>query len=259
MKKALIMAAAAIMAIAATSCIIEKRPASDRATADAEAIVMAIKAEKFSSVNVGGAVTLILTQGETDSIRLDGDAKDVARYTVKQDGDKLFIRQKDNITFLNKMSSSGKVTVYASTPDLSHIEAAGACSIIMDKPVSFNSLSILVSGATDIDIDSITVNTLKIRSSGASDIDIDHATVKDEFVSQLTGAGALEACVVGAENVSVNAAGAGSCEIRLKDCGDVVCSMSGAASADISGNARSISKDKSGAASIDTDDLKLGK
>lgn len=259
MKKALIIAAAAILTVATTSCIIEKRPASDRATADAEAVVTAIKAERFSSVNVGGAVTLILTQGETDSVRIDGDAKDVTRYTVKQDGDKLFIRQKDNISFLNKMSGSGKVTVYASTPDLSNIEAAGACSIIMDKPVSLNTLSILVNGASDVDIDSIAVNTLKIRSNGASDIDIDHATIRDEFVSQLNGAGSLEAYIIGAENVSVSAAGAGSCELRLKDCGDVVCSMSGAASADISGNARSISKDKSGAGSIDTDDLKLGK
>lgn len=259
MKKSLIIVAAAVMAIATTSCIIEKRPASDRAAADAGAVVTAVKAERFSSLNVSGAVTLILTQGETDSIRLDGDAKDVARYTVKQDGDKLLIRQKDNISFLNRIGNSGKVTVYASTPDLSYIEAAGACSIIMDKPVSFNSLSILVNGASEVDIDSIAVNTLKISSNGASDIDIDHAAVRNGFVSQLNGAGSLDAYIVGAESVSLSAAGAGSCDISLKDCGDVVCSMSGAASADISGNARSISKDKSGAGSIDTDNLKLGK
>lgn len=259
MKKVLIIATAAVMAIATTSCIIEKRPASDRAAAEAGAVVTAVKAERFSSLNVSGALTLVLSQGETDSIRLDGDAKDVARYTVKQDGDKLSIRQKDDISIFSKMQSFGKVTVFVSTPELSYIEAAGACSVIIDKPVAFNSLSILVNGASDIDIDSIAVNSLKIRSNGASDIDIDHAAVKDEFVSQLNGAGSLDACIIGTENVSLSAAGAGSCDIKLKDCGDVVCSMSGAASANISGNARSISKDKSGAGSIDADDLKLGK
>ena len=258
MKKILSIAiTACLMASMFTSCIIEKRNEclNENLT---HANSLTFKVNEFDVLDVDGACKVMYTQGAADTVRVEGEPRDVAQFEWSQEGNKLTMDMKNKIAVINLYNPSSQVTVYISSTTLTDVELCGASDLYMDEPVKFDKLRLKSDGASTIGLTDFTAESLRITASGASNMKIKKANV-GTFDLNMSGAGDINANVIGAENVDARLAGAAAMDMNLTECGDVNVEVSGAGSVTLSGDARSISKSKSGAASIDIDDLKITK
>lgn len=259
MKHTFAFAAAALtVSTLFSSCIIEKRNATSCSSSQGDTTAY-FKIDDFDKIDIHGYCTFIYTQGASDSIRIEGDAQELSRVEVSQDNSELSVKWKKTVSILGiNTTRHSDIRIYASSKMLSNIEMDGACDLQIDEPVTFGDLQITTSGASDIKIKDITAHDFRVSSSGASDINIDNANVKS-FYTRISGAGDVDANIKNADKIGIKVSGSADADINLADCGDIDVSISGAGSISISGNARSLSKSKSGLASIDTDNLTLDK
>lgn len=255
MKRLISLAIAVVTAIAMTACVIEKRHAQDGSPRDGLCAV-AFKADNFERVILGGSVTLVYTQGPTDSIRIECAEEDKEDLEVEQDGNQLSISLKGRQRGFGR-GSSRKVFAYASSPSLTRIDARGACGIKMKEPVKFGDLRIMGSGASDVEIRDIAADALRIETSGAGNVKID-AAAATEFRVEISGAGNVEAKLRKSERVDVQVSGAGDIDLDLEECGDVTCQVSGAGNIALRGDARSANTTANGAGRVDKSDLRIG-
>lgn len=255
MKRFIALAVTAATAIAMTACVIEKRHAQDESPRNRQSVVT-FRADSFEHVTLGGSVSLVYTQGPTDSIRIECAEEDKDGLEVEQSGNELRISQKGRQRGFWPGSSS-KVVAYVSSPTLTSIDAGGACGIKMKEPVKFGDLSIMVSGASDIDIRDIAANALSVETSGASKVSIGSAAAA-KFRVGISGAGKLEAKLHKSERVDVQVSGAGDIDLDLEECGEVKCEVSGAGNIALRGDARSVDASASGAGRVDKGDLRIG-
>lgn len=103
----------------------------------------------------------------------------------------------------------------------------------------------------------ITAPDLKeINIAGAGVFESDKINTS-EFSAQINGAGVFDIKNLTAEKTAFAIFGAGHIEANLADCGDVDVQVSGAGSVELTGNARSLTKNTSGMAVVETDKLSL--
>lgn len=255
MKRFISFAIAVVVAVAVSACIVEKRHAEDGSLRDGQ-VSMTFKVDSFERIDLGGSVTLVFTQGATDSLRVECAEGDRENIAVEQSGNRLRITKKGR----ERNSSfrlDDKVVAYVSSPTLSRIEVSGACGIKMKEPVKFGNLRVVGSGASDIEIRDIAADALRIETSGAANVKIDDATVVEFFVG-ISGAGNMEAKLRKSELVDVQVSGAGDIDLELEECGDVKCQVSGAGKIDLSGDARSVDTSTSGAGRVSKSGLRIG-
>ncbi len=258
MKKILSIATAVcLVASMLTSCIIEKRNECINENLTG-ANSLTFKVNEFEVLDVDGACKVMYTQGAADTVRVEGEPRDIAQFEWSQEGNKLTMGMKNKIAVINLYNTTSQVTIYVSSTKLTDVELYGVSDLYMDEPVKFDKFKLKSDGASTIGLTDFTAESLRITASGASNMKIKKANV-GMFNLNMSGTGDIKANVIGAENVDARLAGAAAMDMNLTECGDVNVEVSGAVSVTVMGNARSISKNKSGVASIDIDDLKITK
>lgn len=195
----------------------------------------------FTIVEADGDIKLIVTQGDTKPVKIEGDENLLSYIEVVQEGDKVMIRTKEDINLI----PSGDLNVYVSSPTYKSIEVSGSSDIVgQNKITSSEELTLQASGAGDIQME---VDAPKITTgiSGSGSIKLKGQT-KDLDID-LSGAGHAYCYDLLTENTNVQISGAGSAQVyasvKLK------ADVSGAGNISYKGNA-SVSQDISGAGSV---------
>lgn len=189
-----------------------------------EANAQVRQVEAFTSISVGGALNVIITQGSQPTVV-------VAASDVKL-RDKIFTRVEDGTLHLgmsgNHFNTNGRqwMRVYIAVPDLKKIGAGGASDVLIEGIFKAANLEIALSGASDFR-GHIEGDRLKLAASGSSDIDIkgkaDRVEVALSGASDLNGRGLVaRVCEIGASGSSdaqisiteqIKASASGSCDI----------------------------------------------
>jgi Putative auto-transporter adhesin, head GIN domain len=199
----------------------------------------------FTEVEADGDIKLIVIQGDTRPVKIEGDENLLSYIEVSQDGDRVRIQTKEGVNLI----PTGNLNVYVSSPVYKSIEVSGSSDIIgQNKITSSEELNLQASGAGDIQMD---VDAPKITSgiSGSGSIKLRGQT-KDLDID-LSGAGHAYCYDLLTENTTVQISGAGSAQVyasvKLK------ADVSGAGNISYKGNA-SVSQDISGAGSVNKAD-----
>lgn len=256
MKKAIYALAASAILFSLTSCVIEKRHASDGSlnggyVSRSEAI------KPFSELYVSGYAEIIFTQGPTDSVRIEASKETVDLVTVEQDGETLYISKKNSPKKINLWGSDDHIYVYLASPNLEKLNLSGANDFTVNDSLLTDNFDVVIAGAGDLKINKLVAsNSVTVSLSGAGDADLDNLTAKS-FVLNMSGAGDVDAKIHDTQTVKVGISGAGDADLDLDSCGDVYVRTSGAADVTLKGDAETFDFSKSGAGSIDYGKLKV--
>lgn len=255
MKKTFAIIASVSLALATCSCIIEKRHSADGTLAPGLA-GNSFKVEEFDKLDLSGSGTIIYTQAPADSILIEGKPEDIKLLELTQEGSTVHIGWKDRNVKRFRNGAHGRINIYVSSLNLTDVHLSGSSDFHAKKLIKVDDLRISSSGASDIKIDRIEGNSIKVGTSGAGDIEIDSAAI-NTFFARTSGAGDIEASLYNTDEVDIHVSGAGDVNLDVNNCGDINLDISGAASIDLKGTARSLTKNKSGMASINTDNLTI--
>jgi len=195
----------------------------------------------FTEVEADGDIKLIVTQGDTRPIKIEGDENILSYIEVIQEGNRIKVQTREGVHLI----PSGDLNVYVSSPTYKSIEVSGSSDIVgQNRITSSDELNLQASGAGDIQME---VDAPKITSgiSGSGSIKLKGQT-KDLDID-LSGSGHAYCYELLTENTTVQISGAGSAQVyasvKLK------ADVSGAGNISYKGNA-SVTQDISGVGSV---------
>jgi len=179
----------------------------------------------FDAIKVGGAINLVIKQGNQHSVSVQTDENLQSRVTVKVTNGMLTLSCKD-------MQNPTKLDVYVTVVKLKSINASGAAKVTGETPFKSDVFSLKTSGAAKVKMQIETNNfdnetsgaanntltldakTAKTEISGAGNVNMKGSVVK--HTTEISGAGNLKAleCITDYTDASVS--GAGSAEVLAR-------------------------------------------
>jgi hypothetical protein len=193
----------------------------------------------FSSLDVGGAFKVYLTQGNTEKLVVEADADEIKEIVTEVVGGELRIYTKSNWH-----GNFGEMAIYLTFKQLESIDFSGAVEVQSDSPLTFNDLDMDVSGAAEVTLD-MTAAKLDAEFSGASELTFT-GTCEKGYI-EISGASELAAESMVFTNLVIELSGAS--EARVNATGELNIDASGASSVRYKGGAR-LTVDTSGASSV---------
>ncbi len=193
----------------------------------------------FTGIKVSDAFSIIVSQSETNSVKVDADEKLQSQIKTEVKEGVLTISAEGNL------KSDKPVVIAIGVKSLSSLDASGSTDVNGENQLVCDKVTIESSGAGDVHLD-IKANEIKTKISGAGDITLKGATqLLDASVS---GAGDLKASSLEAEKAKITVSGAGDAKINVKQSLDA--DVSGAGSIIYKGNPTERNVSISGAGSV---------
>jgi hypothetical protein len=160
----------------------------------------------FDQLSVGGAFDVYLTQGDSESVRVEADENLLPLVeTIVRNG-RLVVRSRENI------GEAKELNVYITFKNLTEIEASGACEIEGKGQLTFGALTLNGSGASEVDL-TLTANRIEGEYSGASEVDLEGSADVCDF--RLSGASELDAQELVVGQMSIDLSGASEAAVQV--------------------------------------------
>ena len=213
----------------------------ERVKGDGNVTTETLPITDFKGVDVGGAIDLYLTQGDTYSVKVVTDQNLHQYIEVKKDGSVLRVHPTRN----TNLDATGKIKVYVTAPSFASIEASGACTVTSEtKLTSQAGIDVDLTGASKAELD-LNAPNVGIEASGASGVSLKGET-KNLSVNG-SGSSSIKAFELLSETADVDISGASDADVyaSVKLNGQ----SSGASTIRYKGNAQA-TVDKSGAGTV---------
>lgn len=215
----------------------------------------------FNALNIHGAVEVVISQGDKESVRIEGDEVGKSILVIKNDKKTLevYTENKKNLKI-----SSFKLIVYITINNLTEIECSGASDLKSTGELNFDNIKLSFSGASDINL-TLNAQTIDLSISGASDakLNVKAQTMNADIhgASDVILAGSvptLELKSSGASDVkaekldvkdgNISCFGASVTKVRITD--NINMDVSGASDLTIKGNPKIGTKSVTGASKV---------
>lgn len=165
-------------------------------------------AKDFQRIDVGGAYSIEIRQGNDFAVSADGERDDVESIDVVVNNGTLEVKNKNDFNiFKNQKRRVGLVIIL---PTLRSVELSGANKTRISGFRNLDRLDVGLTGATSSDID-VTTDRLEVSASGASKVILRGRARTAEF--SLAGACKLEATEMSIDEADVKAVGASKAEL----------------------------------------------
>lgn len=193
----------------------------------------------FTGISFGVAGKLILEQGNSFSVVLEGDKDYLEEIETRVKDETLIIRNDRWLSRGNK-----KVTAYITMPVINDLSVSGSGNIVAEK-IEAGDLEISVSGSGDIDLGRLVAGSVDCSISGSGTIEIGGGTGGDGQLS-ISGSGKYMGDEFALKYLDVSISGSGTCysmveeklEARVSGSGDVYYSGSPNVDARVSGSGK---------------------
>lgn len=106
--------------------------------------------KNFNGVAVAGPINVIVTLGNSEGCRLEGDAEALASIVTEVKGNILVIRPQTSITSWSRKYEGKKITAYVSAKELASLTVSGDGNLTVNGKISTGSLTTTVSGSGNI-------------------------------------------------------------------------------------------------------------
>jgi hypothetical protein len=196
------------LALALTSCGFPVRYTTVRGTGNA--ITQIRRVSGFDAVELSGVGTLIIEQGNTESLEITAQENLLPYLESRVMGGKLNLGVED---FVN-VQPTADIVYRLKVIDLSSIETSGLGDV-KAASLETNSLRVQISGSGKITIENLQANELSIKVSGLGDIRL--AGRVDEQRVELSGAGTYHAGDLESVSVEISISGSGNAVIWAKE------------------------------------------
>lgn len=186
----------------------------------------------FDEISTSGPQDIVITLGDTPSVRAEGSPEALAQLEAVVEGDTLTIRPKRGFNWSNwrRLSSA---TFHVTLPQLRSIAQAGSGNVRIDR-IEGDSFESSIAGSGELTIGQLQVDEADFNIGGGGNITAS-GTARETRVA-IGGSGDVGAAALRAETASVSIAGSGDVELTVTDEANV--SILGSGNVDIDGPGR---------------------
>ncbi len=200
----------------------------------------------FNGINVAGSFDVYITQGSTESVKVEAPSDVIDRIITEVNGGVLKVYNKnDGWNWGDWFGHHKKIVVYVVVKDVNSINLSGSGDVFFKEGITTNSLNLHVSGSGDM-TGRVEVKTLESSISGSGDMKLSgHA---GSCTVSLVGSGDYTARNLLTVNTAVRVTGSGDAQINASE--KVDASVQGSGDVHYTGGARNINSNKTGSGDI---------
>ncbi|HZY36786.1 MAG TPA: head GIN domain-containing protein [Mucilaginibacter sp.] len=200
----------------------------------------------FHAIDVAGSYDVYITQGTTESVKVEAPSDMMSHIKTDVDNGVLRIYNKnDHFHWGDLWGHHQKIRVYVVAKDLNAISVSGSGDASFRDGIRANSLKLNVSGSGDM-TGRVEAKTLESDISGSGDMKLSgHA---DNSTVSVVGSGDFTARSLTTMSTTVQVSGSGDAQIYASDKLDA--SVVGSGDVSYSGHPKSVHKSKSGSGDI---------
>lgn len=204
----------------------------------------------FNAVNLAGSFDVYITQGSTESVKVEAPDNVINHIITEVNGGVLKIYNKNDNGFHwgDMFGSHKRIVVYVTAKDLNSISVTGSGDMFFKEGIHTNALKLRVSGSGDL-TGKVDVKILESSISGSGDVKLS-GRAESSTVS-VVGSGDFSARSLITVNTSVHVAGSGDASVNASS--KVNASVSGSGDIRYTGGAKIVSSSKSGSGDIERD------
>jgi len=199
----------------------------------------------FNAVSVSGSFDVIITQGSTESVKVDAPSEVIGRIITEVEGGVLKIYTKRDSNFNWSWGNNKKMIIYVSIKDVNAISLAGSGDVYFKDGIKANSLKLKLTGSGDVS-GKIDVRSVETSISGSGDITVS-GRAETSAVS-VVGSGDFTGQNLVTNTTSVRVAGSGDARVNASE--KIEASVVGSGDIHYTGGAKNISSSKAGSGSV---------
>jgi hypothetical protein len=187
--------------------------------------------KNFNGVAAGGPIEVIITIGNSESIKFEGDAEAISTLVTEVKGNILIIRPKTSWTSWSHKYENKKIIARISAKNISSLTMSGNGSIKVNGTVQATELATTLSGSGTINAN---VNADKVTSviSGSGVVNLTGTT--DDADVTVSGSGKFSGKTLNMNNLNTRISGSGSVNVKVDD--NIKALVSGSGRVNYSGN-----------------------
>jgi hypothetical protein len=200
----------------------------------------------FHAVDVAGSFDVYISQGSTESVKVEAPADVINRIVTEVDGGVLRIYNKhDSFNWGDLWGHHKKIVVYVVAKNLNSISLTGSGDAFFKDGITANALRLNISGSGDL-TGRVEAKNLECSISGSGDMKLSgHAETAGV---DLVGSGDFTARNLLTANCAVRVSGSGDAQVNASERIDA--SVSGSGDVRYTGAAKTVNSRKSGSGDI---------
>ncbi|MDB5157690.1 MAG: hypothetical protein JWR50_2397 [Mucilaginibacter sp.] len=198
----------------------------------------------FHAVDVSGSFDVYITQGNTESVKVDAPADVIHNILTEVNGGTLSISTKSHFTW-RSMFNNKKMVIYVTIKNVNRIALTGSGDVFFKDGINANSLSLELTGSGDL-YGKVNAKGLESTLTGSGDVKISGHANNQKI--EVTGSGDYSAHGLTTTNTSVSVGGSGDASVNVS--GNLKASVTGSGDIHYSGSPKYVSKSKSGSGDI---------
>ncbi|MGY3053589.1 hypothetical protein ACVWYG_001789 [Pedobacter sp. UYEF25] len=187
--------------------------------------------KNFSAIVAGGPIDVVVTLGNSESCRFEGDAEAIATLLAQVEGSTLVIRPQMSWKSWERKYSGKKITAYVAAKKLSSFTMSGSGSMEVKGTVNVSELSVVLSGSGNLSLSSKSKNISAVLS-GSGKLNIT-GEANDASIT-LSGSTIFQGKDFSVTNLSAQMSGSGVVNIEVSD--NINAVISGSASVNYTGD-----------------------
>ena len=206
MRKTLLIAAAALFLSATVKA---QKKNKETIEGNGNIVTKDVPVSSFESLKASGVYELKLSQGSSESVKIEADENLQQYFTVRNEGKQLVIEMKD---VKNKnMKLKNKLRVYVSFKNLKEMDLSMVGNVLTEAPLSFDDLAIKNNSVGHVDL-SLSANTLNLKNNSVGEVKL--AGKAQNAVVTHSGVGSLEAGNFVVQTMNIDNSGVGGAEVN---------------------------------------------
>lgn len=194
--------------------------------------------DSFSRLKVSGIVNLYLSQGDEESIRIEGDTEWIDKLQVQQRGDLLTISLEDG---KNTFGKNDKLEVHLQFQDLSELEFEGAGQIKSVAMLELDDLLISGKGVGNIVLE-MEAEKVEAKLNFVGSMELKGAA--QELYLENEGVGNIDAAQLICQKVEMYSSGIGMISVHAEE--ELILNVSGIGAVNYKGNPKKVTENVSG-------------
>ena len=168
-----------------------------------------IPVQSFSELKASGVYELKLSQGSTESVKIEADENLQDLFEVKNEGSKLVISTKK---MENKnLKLHNKLKVYVTFRNLKELEIQTVGNVNSEENLSFGDLKLSTHSVGNVNL-KLTANKINVDNHGVGDVTL--VGKADDAVVKSNGVGSLNAGAFVVQTMDINNNGVGHAEVN---------------------------------------------
>jgi hypothetical protein len=188
--------------------------------------------KNFNGVAAGGPINVVITLGNTESLRFEGDEEAISTLITEVKGNILMIRPKTSWTSWSHKYENKQITAYVTAKTLQSLTMSGNGAMSVKGTVHGKALASTLSGSGSITA-AIDVDDYTGVISGSGNLNISGKA--DEATVTISGSGSLTKKGFSVGSITSVISGSGSIYVNADD--NINAVISGSGSINYSGNA----------------------